>query len=74
MFRWVDSTEIADKWELTVKEEGANDPLEAEEVKKLEGLGTKAGALTQVGEDSKAVHLHSARQVGNPEGALCGEE
>ena len=40
MSRWLDSTEIAEKWELTVKEEGTNDPMGAEEVKKLEGLGT----------------------------------
>ena len=41
MSRWVDSTEIAVKWNLTVKEEGKSVPTGEEEKKKLEGLGTK---------------------------------
>ena len=42
IFQWVDSTEIREKWELTVKEEGKDDPMGAEEVKKLEGLGNNS--------------------------------
>ena len=48
MSRWVDSMEIAEKRELTVKEEGTNDPMEAEEVKKLEGLGTQGMCIRLV--------------------------
>ena len=41
MSRWVDVEEIADKWELTVKEDGKSDPMGVREVKRVEGLGTK---------------------------------
>ena len=49
MSRWVDLTEIAEKWNLTVKEEGKNFPMGEGEVKKLEGLENvhKPGAPTQ---------------------------
>ena len=41
MSQWVDSEEIAEKWELTVKEEETDDPMGVDKIKKVEGLGTK---------------------------------
>ena len=41
MSQWVDSEEIAEKWELTVKEEETDDPMGVNKIKKVEGLGTK---------------------------------
>ena len=41
MSRWVDLTEIAERLNLSVKEEGKNFPMGEGEVKKLEGLVTR---------------------------------
>ena len=60
---WVDSMEIAEKWNLKVMEEGKNGTGQ-------KGNVHRAGTPTQVGWDSQAVHGHRNHQVGNPEGAL----
>ena len=48
MSRGVDSTEIAEKWNLTMKKEGKSVPKEDEDIKKLEGLGTKGMCIRLV--------------------------
>ena len=55
-----------------VKEEGKIVPTEDEDIKKLEGLGTKGMCIRLVllPRDSQVVHGYCARQTGNPEGAL----